>query len=140
MNTIRATVHVSAWPMSVLADPLSSVRIADVKDGALVISLKSTPVPDPFETTIRVVRTRSLARDALVAVRRLPLLAMKATPSGAQVRWQMDLKDIGIDWAGLPTGSYRITVTLRSTLDLASVVNPKALPEMSRTESVTFEK
>lgn len=138
VKSISAVISINAVSISEATDPLAQVKVEDVKDGILTIRTKDLKAPDLFMADIKIVKPKFLARDPVLASGRVSLLDSKLIKEGQR---QIDLSKIGLEWAKLPAGKYKVSVKLGSAIVRDSIINPGVLPaKMSSEDSVKFKK
>ncbi len=116
------------------------MKAVEIVNGILTIETKvGTKNPELFSLDISVIN-RKAAGEPVVASGNLSLLNAKPVAMGSKVRWQIDLKDIGLEWTQLPSGKYKAEIILGSSLDSSKIINPGSVPQLSPDEdSVKFE-
>ena len=140
VKTIEAVMTMKASPVADLVSPLSGAKVLDVQNGVLTIETNPTKTPELLALDLSV-QSKSLPDDPVIASGSVSLINATSAQAGAKTQWKMDLKGIGLDWATLASGKYKIEWELKANLDTSKIINISALPKLkSVSDSIKFKK
>jgi hypothetical protein len=140
-KSLESTITIKAVPVEDIAGPFAGVTLLDVKGGVASLEIPTTQHPELLSVDLKVADPKFLARDREIAKGNIALANAVGTQKQKKTVWNLDLKDIGLDWSQLAAGKYKITAKLKSLLDRSTVVNSAVLPaKMVAEDSVKAKK